>query len=559
MSRMAGNDILAYYQEIENGTAVVNEYIRALYTKIVEGIEDGTYHFDQVKADNAIRFIEKFCHHNKGKLAPGRLTLQLWQKAMLSVIFGIVDANGLREFSEVFIVLGRKQGKTLLASAILAYMLYATPEYGQENYCIAPKLDQSELVFSAFEFTVDHEPALAKITQKRGRKNDIFVARSNSSVKKIAFNEKKADGYSPYLTIADEMSSWPPAKGLRQYEVMTSGTGARDEPLTLSISSGGYVNDGIYDELFKRGTAFLQGNGREKHLLPFLYCIDNPAKWDDINELRKAMPGLGTSVSVKFILEQIDIAYGSLSKKAEFLTKYACLKQSSSQAWLPELAVESACGKALRLEDFRRCYCVGGIDLSMTTDLTSCCIVIERGGKFFVFSHFFLPEAKLEEATARDGLPYDIYRQRGLLSLSEGNVVDYHQVFDWFKAMIEKYQIYPLWVGYDRYSASYLTQEMEQYGFHMDSVYQGENLTGVINDTEGIIRDGKMCIGDNDLLKVHLLDAAMKRNTESNRRKLVKMRAAAHVDGVAALLDAMCMRAAHHSEIGAQLQNKERG
>lgn len=552
------NFILAYYQEIENGTEIVGEKIRQLYTRIVEGIESGEFFYNAKKAHNAIRFVETYIRHNKGKLAPGLLKLELNQKAALSLIFGIVDADGKRQFKEVFFSEGRKMGKTIFAAGVIAYMLYATQEYGQEIYCIAPKLDQSELVYSAFEFSVDHSPTLSKLTQKRGRKADMFVKQSNSTVKKIAFNEKKADGYSPYLVVCDEISSWQADKGLKQYEVMVSGTGAREEPLILAISSGGYVNDGIYDELMKRGTAFLNGDSREKHLLPIIYQIDDPHKWDDINELRKALPNLGVSVSTKFILEQIDVAYGSLSKKAEFMTKYANIKQNSSQAWLPSLVVQDACGDPLRLEDFSRCYAVGGIDLSMTTDLTSCCVVIERNGELNVFSRFFLPAAKIEEATARDGLPYQIYIQRGLLTPSGENVIDYNDVFIWFKDLIEKHQIYVLQVGYDRYSAQYLVQQMEAYGFHMDSVYQGENLTGVINQTEGVFRDKKIHIGDNDLLKAHLLDAAVKRNIESNRRKLVKMRASAHVDGVAALLDAMCMRAAHYSEIGEQLKNKAR-
>ena len=121
------NYILAYYQGIQNGSIVVGKWIRKLYTKIVRGIEDGTYLFNQKKANNAISFIEKFCHHNKGKLAPGRITLDLWQKAFISCLFGIVDPNGNRHFREVVLVVGRKCGKTLLAAAIMTYMVSSVP------------------------------------------------------------------------------------------------------------------------------------------------------------------------------------------------------------------------------------------------------------------------------------------------------------------------------------------------------------------------------------------------------------------------------------------------
>ena len=397
------NFIFEYWQGICDGSILVSNWIRLLYGLIIERIEDGTYTFSQKKANNAIRFIEKYCRHNKGKLAPGFLKLDLWQKAFISVLYGVLDKDGYRQFREVILVIGRKQGKTLLAAAIIAYEAYADGEFGSEIYCVAPKLDQSDLVYSAFKFTVDKTPVFSNMTYPR--KSDLYIENSNTTIKKIAFNEKKADGYNPMLTVMDEMSSWPANRGSKQYEVMVSGTGSRNEPITLSISSSGYVNDGPYDELIKRGTSFLLGNSREKRLLPVLYMIDDIEKWNDINELRKSLPSLGVSVSVQFILDQIDVAMESLTKKAEFITKYCNIKQNSSQAWLSTETIDKTVCEELKLEDFRGCYCVGGIDLSQTTDLTACNIVIEKNGTLQVFSQFFLPSETIDEARARDGLP----------------------------------------------------------------------------------------------------------------------------------------------------------
>lgn len=128
------------------------------------------------------------------------------------------------------------------------------------------------------------------------------------------------------------------------------------------------------------------GDSKEKKLLPFLYMIDDVEKWNDINELRKSNPNLGVSIPVDFMLEEIAIAEGSLSKKAEFMTKYCCVKQNSSLAWLEAQTVEKASGAALKLVDFQNSYCVGGIDLSQTRDLTACTIVIERDGELYVFA-----------------------------------------------------------------------------------------------------------------------------------------------------------------------------
>lgn len=551
---MTNNYIYEYYQKINDGTIIAGKWIHLLYEYIVKGIENKDFYLNLKKANKAVNFIESFCHHSKGAAAPDLIKLELWQKALLSCIYGIVDDNGLRVFREVLIVMGRKQGKTILASGIMQKMIYADGELGADTYCIAPKIDQTELVFNDYWFSVQEEPELLDITKKR--KYDVYIQATNTTVKRLPFSSKKSDGFDPHLTVCDEIASWPGAPGLKQYEVMASAIGARKQPLIVSITTAGYENEGIYDELMKRATRFLMGDSQEKQLLPFLYMVDDVEKWNDITELQKSLPNLGVSVSVDFILNQIDIAEGSLSKRAEFIVKYCNIKQNSSQAWLSANVIRKASGPALALEDFRDCYCVGGIDLSQTTDLTACCIVIEREGKHYVFARFFMPSSKLEEATARDGLPYEMFIQRGILQLSGDNFVDYNDVFAWFRMLVEEYQILPLKVGYDRYSSQYLVQQMKQYGFHMDDVFQGENLTPVIREFEGTIADGVINIGDNDLLKVHLLDSAIKNNSETRRVKLVKLNQYSHIDGTAALLDAYTVRQKWFTEIGSQLVNK---
>ena len=331
--------------------------------------------------------------------------------------------------------------------------------------------------------------------------------------------------------------------------------GARPEGMMLSCTTSGYINDSIFDELIKRSTRFLLGDSKEKRLLPFLYMIDDIEKWNDINELRKSNPNLGVSVTVDYLLEEIAIAEGSLSKKAEFLTKYCNVKQNSSQAWLSTQLVEKASGPPLNLDDFRSRYCVGGIDLSQTRDLTACNVVIEKDGQLYVFSQFFLPAEKIDEATERDGVPYNAYIQRGLLTASGDNFVDYHDVFNWFRRLVEEFEILPLQIGYDRYSAQYLVQDMTAYGFHMDDVFQGENLYPVIQEMQGMMEDGLIHIGDNDLLKMHLLNSAIKMSTERGRGKLVKVSPTLHIDGTAALLDALTVRQKYYGEIGEQLRN----
>lgn len=548
------NEILKYYQQITDGSVTVGRWVRLLYEYIVRGLEAREFFFNAKKATAAIRFIESFCHHHEGALAPGRLKLELWQKALVSIIFGVVDDTGARQFREVFFVVARKNGKTLLAAAIAEYCTFLDGEYGGRIYFAAPKLEQAALCFDAYYQMILQEPELDALAQKR--RTDIYVAQNNTTARPLAFSAKKSDGLNISLAVCDECASWQGEPGLRFYEVIKSSFGARRQPLLLAMSTSGYVNDGIYDELMKRSTRFLLGDSKERRLLPVLYIIDDIEKWNDIGELQKSNPNLAVSVSVDYLLDEIAVAEGSLSKKAEFITKYANLKQNSSTAWLPAQLVERASGPHLSLEDFRNSYCVGGIDLSQTRDLTACTAVIEKAGEIYVFAQFFLPGEKIDEAIQRDGLPYHAYIERGLLTPSGDNLIDYHDCERWFQRLVEEFQIYPLKVGYDRYSASYLVQEMKSYGFHMDDVYQGENLYPVILETQGLLEDEKIHIGDNDLLKAHLLNSAVKMSTERGRGKLVKVNPALHIDGCAALLDAMTVRQKWYSEIGEQLRNE---
>ena len=569
------NWIYTYYQGIKNGKYTVGRWIELIYEYIIKGLQEKQFFFDAKKANEAISWIEQHCFHTEGPLAPGNITLEPWQKAFVSSVYGLVDKNGERQFREVLLVVGRKNGKTKLASALGNYE-FQSPEYGTKVFCIAPKLDQADLVYNDLWQMVTLDPDYQALKEycseknaqrlkihddselPRHRQTDLMIPASNSTVKKIAFSAKKSDGFNPSLCICDEIASWEGDAGLKQYEVMKSGMGARPEGILLSCTTSGYINDSIYDEMLKRATRFLLGDSKEKKLLPFLYMVDDISKWNDINELRKSNPNLGVSVSVDYMLEEIAVAEGSLSKKGEFITKYCNLKQNSSLAWLGSDIIEATTGEPLDPEKFRGCYCVGGFDLSRTTDLTAACVVIEKDGELYVLAKFFLPEERIVEAQAADGVPYQLYVQRGLLQPSGQNIIDYNDVFDWFRGLVEEYEIYPLKVGYDKYSANYLVQQMDSYGYHMDDVFQGYNLHPVIQEVEGLLKDKKIHIGDNDLLKIHFFNSALKISTDKGKSKLVKIKPSAHIDGMAAFLDAMTVRQKWYGEIGEQLKNEER-
>ena len=548
------NWIFKYHEAIKKKEVIVGVWVRLSFEILTTGLLNGEWEFNEKKANKAIKFIENFCHHSEGR--SDLLHLELWQKAIVSAIFGVMDkTTGYRQFREVFIIVARKNGKTLFAAAIAAYMTYVDGEYGAKVYFLAPKLDQADLVYDAFYQIVQSDDELDSITKRR--RSDIYIKAFNTSVKKIAFNSKKSDGFNPQLVVNDEMEAWPGDQGLKQYEVMTSALGARKQPLIISIATAGYVNDGIFDELFKRATAFLKGNSREKRLLPFIYMIDDIEEWDSIEELKKSNPNLGVSVSAEYYLEQIEIARNSISKKVEFMTKFCNIKQNSAVAWLDYWDVMKCVheDKPLALEDFKGCYCVAGIDLSRTTDLTAVSIIINRDGINHVFTRFYMPQKRYEIAINEDNTPYNIYRDRGFLFISGENQVDYKDVYNWFIELVKVYKIKPLKIGYDRYSASYLVDDLKTAGFHTDDVYQGTNLTPILHMFEGELKDGKFDFGDNSMLAAHFLNVAVDINLNDSRMKPVKIEKRMRIDGAMSVFDALTMASKYHNEIGKKLLN----
>lgn len=566
------NYILTYYQGMKDGTIVVGQWVMLLYELIIQGLQDKRWFYDHKKALKAITYFEKHVFHVEGPLAPKVVKLELWQKALLSLIYGIVDENGKRQFREIFLLIARKNGKSIIASGICKYHFENGDEYGAKIYNLAPKLDQADIVYNntwqMIMLDPDYKKKKAMVDEarqnrqkiddshvQRHRMTDLYYPEFNSTIKKIAFSAKKSDGFNPSVCICDELASWEGDRGLKQYDVMKSGMGARSEPIMFSCTTAGYINDSIFDELMRRATRFLLGDSKENRLLPVLYMIDDVDKWNDLNELKKSNPNLGVSISYDYMLEEIAIAEGSLPKKNEFMVKYCNIKQNSSLAWLSTKTVEKCFGEPIRPEDFTHSYAVAGIDLSQTTDLTCAIVLVEKDGILNVIPKFWLPRKKLEDAIALDNLPYELYIQKGWLELSGQEFIDYHDCYNWLKSMVEQYQILPQMVGYDRYSSQYLIQEMKAYGFQCDDVYQGDNLWGVLQEMEGLLKEGRINIGDNDLMKMHLLNAGIKMNKERGRGKLIKLKQYGHIDGCAALADALCVRQKYYSEIGERLKN----
>ncbi|GHU54715.1 terminase [Clostridia bacterium] len=491
------NYIAQYNKKIQSGKIIAGEYVKQLYSILSENIANKKYIFKAKYAENAIKFIEEYCHHSKGR--NDLIKLELWQKALISAIFGLIDENNLRIFKEIFIVIGKKNGKSLLAAAIIAYSAFIDGEYGSEIYCIATKKEQAEMVFNCFTEIVNSDVELSELCKIK--KDECYIEKSNTIIKMLAASPKTSDGLNSNLIICDEVAAWIGEQGLRQYNSLKSGIASRNEPLIISITTAGYESGGIYDELFMRGTQFLNGDSREQTFLPFLYQIDDEEEWSNIEELKKANPNLGVSVKRKYFGEEIETAFHSDANRVEFIVKHCNIKQNPVISWLPFSVVDGAgCDK--KIEEFQYCQAIGGMDLSKSSDLTAASVIIKKYGIFYIFTKFFIPSEKFRKEKRKYKIT-ELFEKQGIVKQSGQNFVDYRDVLDWFLELRDEYDIVIQFIGYDRYSAQETVSNLKNCGFKTEDVYQGFNLHTTIDAFNGLIRDGKIKFCNNELLKFH--------------------------------------------------------
>lgn len=533
-----------FKQDIADGKYVLGQWMQLNIQYVEKCLSEGKCLYDPLKAEKKIRFIETQCRYVEGRSGP--FLLESWQKYIVACIFGLVDEDGFRHFTEIVLIIGRKQGKSTFAAALEMTIAYTEPELGMQLYNLAPKLQQANIIYDQTLLMIAKNKTASKLGKKR--RSDFYIAKTNTKISPLAFNSKKSDGFNPYFACFDEFAAWEGVKAVDMWNVMLSAQGGRHDPINLACSTANFIDGGLYDELFPRCTSVLLGTSEEENLLPFLFMIDDIQKWDDVQELKKALPNLGVSFFEKNLQKEIRKAHASPSYKNEFICKYCNIKMNTVATWIPQEAIRLSQGDVIKPEDFQRMACVGGVDLSQTTDLTSACVVINFEGVNYVYSHFWIPAGRLKDLTERDNVDYSAMVSHGFLSLSGDKFVDYKDVTKWFVDLRKEYKLNILVIGYDRYSSTYFVDEMKQQGFLMDDVNQGTNLSPILTEFEGLIMQGLIQTGTNGLLQSHIRNTAIKREADGKRMRMLKISETKHIDGMAALIDALTVKSKYNDQ-----------
>lgn len=531
------NYIREYVNEIEKGNIVAGKKIIKIYKRLLEETQDQSlpFYFDEEKADRPINFIETFCKQSEGEIGK-QIKLELFQKAYIQALFGFVyKETGFRRFNETMFLVGRKNGKTTMLSAIALYMMIADGEGSAECYSVATKKDQAAKAFKSACSMRAQSPEIRAIVNKR--RTDMYMPATFSSFEPLSSDSDTLDGLNSHLVIIDELHA---IKDRNLYEVMKQSTSSRRQPLVVMITTAGTVRECIFDDIYDYANNILEGTIKNDSFLPVLYELDKTEEWKNIECWQKANPGLGTIKQYKYLVEQVERAKSDLSSKKGILCKDFNIRNNSEEKWLDFDTINNE--EIFELEELKGSYAIGGADLSSTTDLTCATLLVLKQKKIYILQHYFIPESKLDEKSDTDNVPYALWEKRGLLTVCHGAKINYTNVTEWFLKMHQEYDISALWVGYDPWGSQYWITEMEDAGFEMEKVIQGaKTMSNPMKQLEADLKEKKVNYNNNPILKWCLLNTAIEIDKNDNIRPIKGKKSKQRIDGAVSLIDAYCV------------------
>lgn len=533
------NYVLEYWREIKKGSVVVSKRVRNVYSRLAREIEhpakNSPYYFDEEAGERPILFAERFCKQSQGVIgAP--LKLELFQKAYIQALFGFLEKEtGYRRFRETMFLVGRKNGKSTLLAAIALYLLIADHEGAAEIYSVATKKDQARKVLTEAVNMVKQSPELRAVLKKR--RNDLFFPATASTFEALASDSNTLDGLNSHAVIIDELHA---IRDRNLYEVMKQSTSSRRQPLVIMITTAGTVRESVFDSLYQIACDIADGKMKEPTFLPILYELDAREEWTDPTKWQKANPGLGTIKQYKTLAQFVERAKASPDDLPGVLCKDFNIREVSASVWLSYDAIKSEL--RFEMEEVVNTYAVGGCDLSATTDLTAATLLIRKPGDpiVYVLQQYFLPEkriAALEEKNTAEA-PYRKWADRGLLTICEGNRVNYSDVTAWYCEMRDKWKIDAIKVGYDRALAGYWVEEMKANGFEMEAVAQGPYTWSQPMREMGAALEGKQVNYNGNPVLVWCLTNTGVKKSGLNNIQPVKITEKRRIDGMVSMLNA---------------------
>ncbi|RRN50856.1 terminase large subunit [Streptococcus suis] len=506
-----------------------------------------TSHYDKVKADRAVTFINNLSH-TKGKWAGKRFDLLPWQEQIVRDLFGIVKEDGNRQFLTAYIEIPKKNGKSELAAAIALYLLYADNEASAEVYGAACDRNQASIVFDVAKQMVQMSRPLEKRSKIMGATKRI-VNYSNAGFYQVLSAETGTKhGLNVSGLVFDEIHAQP---NRHLYDVLTKGSGdAREQPLFFIITTAGTDRNSICYELHTKALDILNGRKKDTSFYPVVYGLSDEDDWNDEANWRRANPSLGHTIGIDRVREAYQQALDNPAEENVFKQLRLNMWTSSSVAWIPE-HVYAKGNDPIQYENLKGRSCYAGLDLSSTSDITAFVLVFPprfEEENYIVLPFFWLPEDTLELRCRRDHVLYDVWERQGYIKTTEGNVVHYGFIEKFIEDLSEIYHIKE--IAYDRWNATQMVQNLEGMGLTMVPLGQGyKDMSPPSKELYKLMMEGKIQHGGHPVLKWMGQNVVMRQDPAGNI-KPDKEKSVEKIDGIVALIMGLdrCIR--HQTDEG---------
>ena len=531
-----------YFTSLLDGKIMACDKMKRVSEMLLNNYHNpGEFHYDHNIASKHIDFIERFCKLPSGKIGTP-LKLELFQKARFQAVFGFVDDNDLRQYNEVLIVEGRKNGKTTENAAVEIDLLINDGEGSPQIYNVATMLEQAKLGFNAAYKMIQQSPMLTKHVKKRA--SDLYFPHNFGFIKALASNTNSLDGLDVHGAVIDELAA---IKNRDIYDLVKQAMGARSQPLLFTITTNGFVREGIFDSQYQYASDLLYGKLKEpnKRFLPFIYELDDRDEWDKEEMWIKANPGLDTVKSRDYLRQMVSKAKDDPSFKPTVMVKDFNMKENSASAWLTWNEIENKTKFDFNKMGFR--YAIGGFDAADTTDLNSAKALCMRPNdpNIYVKSMYWIPEDILNQMTQdgnrreRDNVPYLLWERQGLLRTYPGNKVDKRVFLDWFKELRDDDDLYVLWIGYDPWHIddSLLREFKAEFGKDsMIPIRQGvATMSAPLKEMRADLKAKRIVHNMNPIDMWNLSNAEIKADINGNIQLVKGMDARKRIDGVVSL------------------------
>lgn len=540
-------NLLSEKEELKKTNIVVNTSWKVfyIYQEIVTNILNNPkseWEYSPVKANHVILFIEKFCKHSKGDAGGNPFLLEVWQKALLAASFGIVSKKtGLRKYREVFLMVGRKNGKSTLAAALGLYLQLGDGEGGAEVYALATKKDQAKIIWLESKKMVKKSPELLKLDKPLVA--ELTADFNDSSFKPLGRDSDTLDGLNVHGATMDEIHAW---KDDNLYDVIVDGTSARSQPMVFIVTTAGTEREHIFDKKYAESSNLINFlNGKEGYkdetLFPVIYELDDRDEWTEPECWIKANPGLGSIKKTETLQVKVEKAKTNSSDVKNLLCKDFNIPETTKAAWLTKQEADNeAIFDIVKLQPR---YGIGGVDLSSTTDLTAAKVLfmVPNDELIYQMSMYWVPEDLVEQKVREDKIPYDLWIEKGYVRTCPGNNNHPKYVTQWFCEIRDSYDIYLPWIGYDAWSAKYWVEEMKsEFGQNaMIAVQQGKKtLSSPMKNLKALLQRNGLNYNNNPIDRWCFYNTAVDVDKNDNIQPIKTSNPRRRIDGTAATLDA---------------------